>query len=203
MGVILDSSVLIAGERRGESIWEILERVETACGEATAALSAVTAVELTHGVYRARADVDRTRRENFVEALDRVMAVYPLTLDVARLAGRIHGEQMGVGVSIDFADLIIGSTALFLGFGVVTLNAKHFQQIPGLSVSSLQRLLEIPIRRLTPNTSRPAACSRRPQPARRSGSAPVRRCRRATRWPSPAPSAVLLRRNCRRASALL
>jgi hypothetical protein len=34
-------------------------------------------------------------------------AVHPLTLEVARLAGRIHGEQMGQGVSIDFPDLII------------------------------------------------------------------------------------------------
>lgn len=44
---------------------------------------------------------------------------------------------MEIGVSIDFADLIIGSTALFLGSDVVTLNAKHFLQIPGLNVVSL------------------------------------------------------------------
>ena len=62
------------------------------------------------------------------------MAVHPLTLEVARLAGRIHGEQMGQGISIDFPDLIIGATALHLGFDVVTLNVRHFQQIPGLQV---------------------------------------------------------------------
>lgn len=28
MGVILDSSVLIAGERRGKTVWELLESVE-------------------------------------------------------------------------------------------------------------------------------------------------------------------------------
>ena len=47
MGVILDSSILIAGERRKESVWEVLERVEAVCGKTVAALSAVTAVELT------------------------------------------------------------------------------------------------------------------------------------------------------------
>jgi predicted nucleic acid-binding protein len=62
------------------------------------------------------------------------VAVHPLTLEIARLAGRIHGEQMARGTGIDFRDLIIGTTALHLGFGVVTLNAKHFQAIPGLSV---------------------------------------------------------------------
>ena len=40
MGVILDSSILIAGERRRDSVWEVLERVEAVCGKTTAALSA-------------------------------------------------------------------------------------------------------------------------------------------------------------------
>lgn len=137
MGVILDSSVLIAGERRRDSVWEVLERVEAVCGKTTAALSAVTAVELTHGVYRARPDANRKRREAFVEEFFRAVAVYPLTLEVARLAGRIHGEQMGQGVSIDFPDLLIGATALYLNFDVATMNVKHFQAIPGLTVVSL------------------------------------------------------------------
>jgi tRNA(fMet)-specific endonuclease VapC len=137
MGVVLDSSILIAGERRRDSVSEILERVEAVCGKTTAALSAVTAVELTHGIYRARTDADRKRRETFVEELFQAVAVHSLTLRVARLAGRIHGEQMGQGISIDFPDLIIGATALHLGFDVVTLNVRHFQMIPDLNIVSL------------------------------------------------------------------
>ena len=134
MGVILDSSILIAGERGRDSVWEILQHVEAVCGPTASALSAVTIVELTHGIYRAKSVADRERREAFCEELYRAVAVHPLTLEIARLAGRIHGEQMGRGIGIDFPDLIIGTTALHLGFGVVTLNAKHFQAIPGLSV---------------------------------------------------------------------
>ena len=136
MGVILDSSILIAGERRRDSVWEVLERVEAVCGKTAAALSAVTAVELTHGIYRAKTDADRERREAFVEELYQAVAVHPLTLEVARLAGRIHGEQMGQGVTIAFPDLLIGATALHLGFDVVTLNERHFQMIPGLKILS-------------------------------------------------------------------
>jgi hypothetical protein len=33
MGVILDSSILIAGERAKESVAEVLERVEAVCGK--------------------------------------------------------------------------------------------------------------------------------------------------------------------------
>lgn len=54
MGVILESSILIAGERRRDSVSEILERVEAVCGKTAAALSAVSAVKLTHGTYRAK-----------------------------------------------------------------------------------------------------------------------------------------------------
>ena len=55
MGIILDSSVLIAGERRRESVREILKRVRAMHGEVDCALSVVTIVELIHGIYRPKA----------------------------------------------------------------------------------------------------------------------------------------------------
>jgi len=50
MGLILDSSLLIAGERRGQRVWDILERVRAARGETESALSVLTVVELTHEI---------------------------------------------------------------------------------------------------------------------------------------------------------
>jgi predicted nucleic acid-binding protein len=137
MGLILDSSVLIAGERHGHSIRQVLQQVKAKHGEAEAALSAVTVVELTHGIYRAKTDADRARRRVFAEEIYRDMIVHPVSFEIAQLAGRIEGEQMMQGISIAFQDLLIGATALHLGFNVVTLNVRHFQKIPGLSVLSL------------------------------------------------------------------
>jgi tRNA(fMet)-specific endonuclease VapC len=137
MGVILDSSVLIAGERRGESVRQILKRVQAAHGEADSALSVVTIVELTHGIYRAKSDADREGRRAFSEELRRDMVVHPVTVEIAELAGRIEGEQATRGVSIAFEDLLIGTTALHLGYAVVTINVRHFQVIPGLTVVQL------------------------------------------------------------------
>ena len=54
--------------------------------------------------------------------------------ETAFLAGRIHGEQMANGVSIPYADLLIGATALSIGFSVLTSNPRHFRLIPGLTV---------------------------------------------------------------------
>jgi predicted nucleic acid-binding protein len=59
MGVILDSSVLIAGERRRDTVRATLKRVRTVHGEIDCALSVVTIVELIQGIYRARSDADR------------------------------------------------------------------------------------------------------------------------------------------------
>ena len=76
-------------------------------------------------------------REAFVEELCRDMIVYPVTLEIARLAGKIEGQQAARGVSIAFEDLLIGTTALHLGYAVATLDVQHFRLIPGLSIVQL------------------------------------------------------------------
>ena len=137
LGLILDTSILIESERRGEGVEDILRSVRATHGEIDVALSALSAVELTHGIYRARSTADRDRRRVFVEGVLHDLIVHPLTLTIAQMAGRIEGEQAAKGVSIAVEDLIIGATALHLGFDVATLNLRHFQMMPGLNVLSL------------------------------------------------------------------
>jgi len=137
MGLILDSSVLIAGERRRETVKQVIERIHASCGDVECALSVISIIELTHGIYRAKSEADRARRISFSEELSRDMIVHPVSLAIAQLAGRIEGEQAARGITIDFEDLVIGATALQLGFDVATINVKHFQQIPGLQIIAL------------------------------------------------------------------
>jgi predicted nucleic acid-binding protein len=63
--------------------------------------------------------------------------VRPVTLAIARLAGRIEGQQEAIGVQFAFEDLLIGATALHLGYEVATSNLRDFRRIPGLSVIQL------------------------------------------------------------------
>lgn len=137
MGLILDSSILIAGERRRETVKQVIQTVRAAHGDQESALSAISIIEVTHGIYRARTDADKARRKAFADELARDMIVHPVSLAIAQLAGRIEGEQAAKGMSIAVEDLIIGATALYLGFEVATLNVKHFQAIPGLNVVTL------------------------------------------------------------------
>ena len=136
MGLILDTSILIASERRGETVEDILRQVRSAHGEIDVALSAVSVVELTHGIYRARTKADRERRKEFADGVFHDLIVHPVTREIAQIAGRIEGEQAAHGNVIAFEDLVIGATALHLGFRVATLNVRHFQRIPRLETVS-------------------------------------------------------------------
>jgi tRNA(fMet)-specific endonuclease VapC len=137
MGLILDSSVVIAAERRGDTVEQLIENIVNATGDQEAALSAIGLTELIHGIYRAQTPKIRQRREAFITELLTDLTVYPYTKETALLAGKLDGEQQSRGVVIPFGDVLIGATALVLGYGVLTANLRHFQMIPGLSVLSL------------------------------------------------------------------
>ena len=62
------------------------------------------------------------------------MPVHPITVETARIAGRIEGVQAAQGVTIAFEDLLIVATALQRGFGVVTGNVRHFEKVPNLTI---------------------------------------------------------------------
>jgi tRNA(fMet)-specific endonuclease VapC len=137
MGLILDSSVIIAAERRGDSVEQFIEQVVNATGDQDAALSAVGLTELIHGLYRAKTPAIRLHRESFLNELLADLTVYPYTRETAILAGKLDGEQQAKGVVIPFGDLLIGATALSLGYSVLTVNLRDFRRIPGLSVMQL------------------------------------------------------------------
>lgn len=137
MGIILDSSVVIAAERRGYTVAQLLREVVSKAGDQEAALSAVGLTELVHGVHRAPTPEVRARREAFVSELLNDVEVYAYAKEAALLAGRLDGEQQNRGVTIPFVDLLIGATALVLGYSVLTVNPRHFRLVPGLSVLEL------------------------------------------------------------------
>ena len=66
MGLILDSSVVIAAERRGDTVEQLIEKIVKATGDQEAALSAIGLTELIHGIYRAQTPEIRLRRESFL-----------------------------------------------------------------------------------------------------------------------------------------
>jgi predicted nucleic acid-binding protein len=120
-----------------EAIEKMIAQVVSAAGDQDAALSSVGLTELVHGIYRAQTPAMRLRRRSFIDELLRDLTVYPYTKATALLAGKIDGEQQAQGVTVPFGDLLVGATALELGFPVLTANLRHFRLIPGLKIIQL------------------------------------------------------------------
>jgi predicted nucleic acid-binding protein len=137
LGIVLDSSVIIAAERAHRSAAECLKQILAQVGNRPAVLSAIGYAELAHGVYQAKTDIQRTSRMNFLAELVSQLSVYPFTREAADIAAKIGAEGMMAGKTIPYADLLIGATALSLGFAVFTANDRHFRLIPNLSLISL------------------------------------------------------------------
>lgn len=136
LGLILDSSVIIAAERKRQTVEELLTFVGQTFGEVEIAISAVTLAELVHGVVRANTPDIRESRRAFIDELKKHVPVHPITESTAEIAGQLSGEQAAKGIALPADDLLIGASAIEQGYAVATLNTRHFQKIPGLEVLS-------------------------------------------------------------------
>jgi predicted nucleic acid-binding protein len=137
VGLILDSSVLISSERNGKNARQALLEIAGRVAGEDVAISVVTLIELAHGVARADTPQRRATRQQFLNELLLALPVHPVSVPVALRAGRIDGENAARGVRLAIADLLIGVTALELGYRVATANVRHFQMVPGLEVVPL------------------------------------------------------------------
>ena len=137
MGLILDSSVIITGERKGVSVPDLLAGLRESLGPESIALSTISVIELEHGIWRAKDAAQAERRRKFFEDLFAAVPCYPLTFEIARRAARVDGEARNRGVVIPFQDLVIGVTALEFDYAVATHNVRHFRMIPDLAVKEL------------------------------------------------------------------
>ena len=132
MGLILDSSVLIAAERQGQNARQMLAAISGKAGNTDIAVSVVTLIELAHGAARADTSLRKEKRLQFIQELLTALPMHPITVSLALRVGQIDGENQAKGIPL--SDLLIGVTALELGYSVATGNLRHFQMIPGLSV---------------------------------------------------------------------
>jgi tRNA(fMet)-specific endonuclease VapC len=125
IGLVLDSSVFIAAERRKLTALEAVENVRKTTGEVPVVMSSLTVAEIGHGIYRANTPELRERRRAFLDELKATVPVHPVTGATAEIIARVGGEQAAKGLHIPLGDLIIGARA---GIGIWS---RH-RQCPGL-----------------------------------------------------------------------
>jgi predicted nucleic acid-binding protein len=137
LGLVLDSSILIAAERRRFTPHQAIETVQKSVGEVPIVLSSITIAEIGHGIYRANTPEIRERRRAFLDELKATVPIHPVSEDTAEIVARIGSEQAAKGINLSLGDLIIGACALELGYVIGTSNVRDFSRIPGLTIVRL------------------------------------------------------------------
>lgn len=106
-------------------------------GDDAIGVSALTVLELAHGIVRADSAERREKRQRFLNELISVLPVHAVTFAIALRAGQIDGQSQAKGIRIPLSDLLIAVTALDLGYRIATHNIRHFKLVPGISIIQL------------------------------------------------------------------
>ena len=128
MGLILDTSILIAHQRGKFDLQGFLRQFPSP----QPLITAVVASELLHGTERTQDPARRAWRQQQVEQIFAAMFVQPFDLDQARCHARVWADLEARGQMIGAHDLQIAAAALALGHDLATLNAGEFQRVAGL-----------------------------------------------------------------------
>jgi tRNA(fMet)-specific endonuclease VapC len=130
VGLILDSSLLIAEERRRFNLSSWLrgrppEKV---------AISAITLSELCFGIEGETDTARGRRRRRWMEKTFRRLEIIPMDEPVARVHAHLWRQLSDAGLMIGPHDLIVAATAAHRRWAVVTFNAGEFRHVKGLQV---------------------------------------------------------------------
>ena len=130
MGLILDTSLLIADERAQFSLSSWLRSRPPE----PVAVSAITLSELWFGVEVETDAARARRRRRWLEKSFRRLEVVPLDAAVARLHARLWAQLSETGRMVGPYDLLVAATAFHRRWAVATFNAHEFRHIRGLEV---------------------------------------------------------------------
>jgi tRNA(fMet)-specific endonuclease VapC len=140
MGMILDSSILIAAERgrldlHGLFVMHPLEEFY---------IASITASELLHGVERANTPERRLKRQAYVEGVLQKIPQIEFDLQCARHHAKLWASLESSGQSIGAYDMLIAATALSRSHQMATLNVAEFNRVPGLVLVDVSTFKLVP-----------------------------------------------------------
>ena len=132
MGVLIDSSILIAYERGQIDVGAHVAGRQ----EEDVFLSVISASELLHGVQRAAPPAIQSRRQAFVEAILNRFPLIEIDLAVARAHAALWSYLMQRGEMIGVHDSWIAATCIAHSLTLITANTREFQRAPGLQIEN-------------------------------------------------------------------
>lgn len=127
MNIIFDTSFVIEGLRQNKKAWEITAQFEKS--EYKLFIPSIVGFELFSGSSSGRHD-QITAIKKYLS----FFSVVDLTWNIAQKAGVIYRDGI---TNLEVPDYIVAASALEIGAYIVTLNTKHFSQIPNLMIYPL------------------------------------------------------------------
>jgi tRNA(fMet)-specific endonuclease VapC len=124
VGVLIDTSVLVAAERSKVELKRIVQDVEQY------SISTVSAAELLHGVHRSTGRQSQLRSA-YVELILATFEVLPIDLIVVRACAQISAALAKSQARVNANDLWIAATANAYGLSVLAFDGD-FDRIPGV-----------------------------------------------------------------------
>lgn len=128
MKIVVDTSILIDYLRGGKKGAQFIEEVEKD-DDSELFLPTIVIFELFSG-QSTKSPVVATRILSLLKFFQRI----ELTEEIARQAGQLFRDTKK---TLQVPDYIIAASALQVNAAVVTLNEKHFEQIPNINIYSL------------------------------------------------------------------
>ena len=135
MGVIIDTSVLMAAERGHFS----MPRFAADPTVDSVAVAAITISELLQGSLRTTDPDARVRRAAFADWVASHVPVLPFGTDEARRHAELCAHLHQHGAAMGLHDLLIAGTALANGHAVATFDRRGFARVPGLRLIEVER----------------------------------------------------------------
>ncbi|MGD8264596.1 MAG: hypothetical protein PVG70_19360 [Desulfobacterales bacterium] len=77
------------------------------------------------------------KRRAYVEKVIELFPIYNFEISIARIYAELWSDSSRKGIQIGAHGLIIGSTAISLGFSAATYDLRHFERIEGLKIETL------------------------------------------------------------------
>ncbi|MCC8418843.1 MAG: PIN domain-containing protein [Rickettsia endosymbiont of Glossina mortisans submortisans] len=127
MGLIIDTSILIAAEKKKLILDELLHS-KLNC------IASVTLTELLVGMDRVNNENKRIKCLAFIEYVKSLFTILPFGIEEAYTYSHIIHYLYKANITIGTHDMLIAATAITHGYSLLTLNVKDFKKIQGLEV---------------------------------------------------------------------
>lgn len=124
---LLDTDTIIYSLKGNRKVMDNLARY----ADVPKAISVITFGELIFGARKSQQVQKNLAKVYRVREMFPIVDISPAIMECF---GEVKAEQQSRGVSVADLDLMIGVSALTMGYSVVTNNVQHFARIPGLNV---------------------------------------------------------------------